>query len=146
MKEEIIKRTKEILKSKDDRALCECLDLIEDLFEIGIKYEKEKVIDAFDDFFNYETLNYLSDMELNEFRMDKKWSKEQIINWLNQNNIPMEEEGVYNVNSLVLGMNYEYSVHKNFIEKQEDKAMTAYCLAEEALHSEGYVDAVLEKY
>ena len=145
-KQEIIIKVEEILNMKDDRSNKECVALIENLTKIAIQHDQNAVYNAFEKFLNYETLNYVSNEDLEDIEL-KMWSKDKIQAWLQQKNEPMCEDGTYNFNAIVLAMNYEYSAHKTFIESMGGNSATiAYQLAKEALQMDGYIDAVLEHY
>ena len=144
-KDELILKTREILESRnDDIIIEECIDLIENLAKIASMHNPNEVYNAFEDFFNYETLNYVSDAKLNKSLL-KKWSKESILDWLEKQEIASSLERMYNENALVIAMNYEYTVHKNYVESTENQAMTAYLLAKEALEQENYINDILHK-
>jgi len=138
--ENLIKETREIVcrhnysKEVVDELVC----LVECLGEMLYKVNPSGVQSAFDDFFNFETLNYLSDAELGKISLTK-WNKQTILNWLNENELPTEEIGIYNANALIYGMNKEFSTHGDYIEKQADPPMVAYELAVTALHHPNYV-------
>jgi len=143
---ELIQKVKEIVQSKNDESVIEaCIELIEKLTVISYPEKKEEIEIAFKDFFNYETLNYVSDEKLSKINLEK-WSKESILDWLQKHELKSNLEGIYNENGLVLAMNYEYSSHKNFIESSGNAPMTAYNLAKEALEKDGYIDNILDSY
>jgi len=144
-REEIIVKLEEILKTKEEQAIKECVVLIETLSEIAFKHEPDAAQEAFEDFFNYKTLNYLSDEKLEKITLNK-WPKEQILGWLQREGIVPCVGGVYNLNSLVLAMNYEYIAHKNTIESTGKQAMMAYSLANDALQMEGYIEHIYDYY
>jgi len=143
--EDKMQEIKAILESnKEDEIVFEkCLELIESLTKIAIANNPNEVCIVIDDFINCKTMNYLSDEKLSKISLEK-WSKEDIVGWLTKYGLKYSLQGVYNINALVLGMNYEYMVHKTFIESTGDAPMTAYKLAEGALNQEGYIDNIID--
>ena len=144
-REEIIVKLEEILKTKDEQAIKECVVLIETLSEIAFKHEPDAAQEAFEDFFNYKTLNYLSDEKLEKVTLNK-WQKDYLRNLLEQNKMDICVDGFYNFNALVLAMNYEYIAHKNTIESTGKPVSTAYSLADDALRMEGYIEHAFDHY
>ena len=139
--EKIKEQVKKILMEKSDKSVCETVKLIEKLAEIANEHDEDAVEEAFDAYFNYDMINYVSEEAFEKIDIEKKWSKSQIEAWLKQNSLDDETEW-YNINALVVGMNYEFFSHKNFIEKIGNEANTAYRLADEALQREGYIEGI----
>ena len=133
--EEKIKKIAEVLKTNDERAIEECVVLIEKLAEEASRHNTEAVRDAFEVFFNYETLNYVSNEQLRNTDL-KKWSKKEIMQWLEDCELPTSKECVYNENAVVVAMNHEYDVHEDYVNSTEDPVKTAYLLAVGALCKE----------
>jgi len=101
--------------------------------EVGRTYNQDLTNGLFEDFFNFDTLNYVSNDKLNAMNLEK-WSKKSVLDWLHNNEIESCKEGIYNDNALVASMNKEYRTHKNYIETTEDPVMTSYMLADGALN------------
>ena len=146
-KQEIINQAAQILSKKDAKSIEKTLEFIVSLSEIAQYYNAPHFMNAFENFVNYETLNYLCDEKLSKADL-KFWSKERILNWAEKMpNVQLNLPNYYNVNALVLAMNYEYEVHKDYVDSVgEQKAMTAYSLATGALKRQGYIDEVLKSY
>jgi len=143
--ENLIEKTKQIIceNNYSKEIFDEVIELVECLTKISYMMYSDKVNDAFDNFFNYKTLNYVSDEKIKTIEF-KKWNKKTILDWLQNNEICSFESGVYNDNALVVAMNEEYHTHKNFIERTGDEIMTTYLLAVGCLNKENYIDNIFE--
>ena len=143
MKEELSK-IKNMLEPKMGEASTEkFINLLESL--VLFIPDKDDAMSAFDDFFNLDTLNYISNQKFKRIKVNK-WSKDSILEWIEKNGLNKEIKGIYNDNALVVAMNYEYFTHKKFIENMGNAPMTAYNLAIEALEKKGYIQDIFSRY
>ena len=140
--EESIQKVYQILKLSNGSGIEECIEFIRVLAEIGCRNYENEVHEAFDDFLNHETINYVSDSKLYEINLHK-WSKESIVEWLQKHGLNKRKEGIYNDNALVVAMNHEYTAHRNFVESTGNPPMTSYQLAKEALEQEDYIKRII---
>ena len=140
---ENIEKTMEILQNMDfnEKSLRCLASLIEGLESVAKKYDPSTTNRLFDDFFNYETLNYVRDEELSKINLEK-WSKNSIIEWTEKHDLENSVEGIFNENALVVAMNNEYKAHKDYIDKTGDAPMTSYLLAKGALYKEDYIKKI----
>jgi hypothetical protein len=121
-------------------------ELLVGLIEIAESNNKgAEVSSLLDTFFKAKTLNFINNETLDSIKLTF-WQKEDLMNVLAQHGLPDYEEGKYNVNALVIAMNYEYYSHKEFVDSIGNKILTAYKLAKEALRVPGYIDQVIEIY
>ena len=139
------KEIKRISENFSDYSESAIVGLIERLTEIAEKHNEAAVISAFDKFENHNTLNYVCDAKLAEFPL-KKWTKSQIVNWLEENELESHKDGVFNFGALAVAMNYEADTHKNVVDEADEPPLMAYKLAIGALQKAGYVDSILRHY
>ena len=144
-KERILNEVKNILLEKGEKAIDEVLILIKELATLAYSDYQNEVEEAFEKFLNFETLNSVSDKELAEIKLSA-WQKDEILQLLKQNSFAGSQDGMFNVNALVLAMNYEYRAHKNIIDSSGNKFVFAYKLAKEALQMPEYIEHILEIY
>ena len=144
-KEQIIQHIKKIIQKGDENSINKILKFIENLIETIHEDNQTELSKIFNDFVGSDFLNFVSDDDFEKITLEK-WNKEQIENWIKSKNEPLELIGVYNLNAIVLAMNYEYFTHKEYIEKIGNEAITAYQLAKSALETKEYITRVLDIY
>ena len=140
MKEYILKLKEIMCGSDGERAIKPLICLVEKLGEVACAYNPNLTKGLFEDFFNFDTLNYVSDERMSEIKLEK-WDKMTILKWLDENDLESSKEGVFNTNALCVALNYEFSTHKNYLNtlQPEDVPMAAYLLALGALEKENYI-------
>jgi len=141
MKEYILK-VKEVMQESEfnEKSVKALFCLNTKLAELAYAHNPNLTKGLFEDFFNYDTLNYVSDERMSEIKLEK-WDKKTILNWLDEQGLESSKKGVFNENALVVGINYEFSTHKNYLctLSTEDMPTAAYMLALGALEKENYI-------
>lgn len=144
--EELLSKIRQHTETKDGNIVTDKHHrLVEKLAWIASEHAPEETHKAMEGFFTSSYISHLTDEELEKIA-PKKWDKNAIANWTRQQRLDTEKDDVFNFNALVGAMNYEYMVHKDFIDTTVNPAMTSYNLAITALKQPGYMEATLRRY